>query len=276
MTTLTVSIVSYLPDRERLRETLQSLHRAISLAKEVGALSEASSIVVDNGPDRESYGSLMELVEEVRRWPGAFPVEVVTGQGNIGFGKGHNIAIERSRADAHLVLNPDVVMAEDSLIAGLRFLQDHSDVGLLTPLATYSDGSAQYLCKRYPSVLDLALRGFAPAIVRKLFDTRMANYEMRNETASHVVFDVPIVSGCFMLCRLEALRKVGGFSERFFLYFEDFDLSLRLRRVTRSAFVPRMKIVHHGGGVSRKGWTHIRIFAGSAITFFRLHGWRWW
>lgn len=276
MKSLTVSIVSYLPDRVRLRETLQSLHRAVALAKEVGALGEASCFLVDNGPDRDSYGTLMGLIEEVRRCPQAIPVEVVTGQGNIGFGKGHNIAIERSRADVHLVLNPDVLMAEDSLVAGLRFLQDHSDVGLLTPLATYPDGSAQYLCKRYPSVLDLALRGFAPVAVRMLFDTRLAEYEMRNETASHVVFDVPIVSGCFMLCRLEALRTVGGFCERFFLYFEDFDLSLRLRRVTRSAFVPKMRIVHHGGGASRKGWAHIRMFVGSAITFFQLHGWRWW
>jgi hypothetical protein len=85
---------------------------------------------------------------------------------------------------------------------------------------------------------------------------------------------IPIASGCFMLCRTEALVAVGGFAPEFFLYFEDFDLSVRMNRVARIAYVPKVRIVHAGGDAAGKGWTHQRLFVRSAWVFFRRHGWR--
>ena len=76
--------------------------------------------------------------------------------------------------------------------------------------------------------------------------------------------------------RLRAvLREAGGFDPRFFLYFEDYDLSLRVARKTRIAYVPAVKVVHHGGHAARKGLRHIGLFVRGAATFFRLHGWKW-
>jgi GT2 family glycosyltransferase len=239
-------------------------------------LAGARIVVVDNGPDAAACETVAARVSEVRALPGAPPVDILTGHGNVGFGRGHNLAILRSTTDYHLVLNPDVRLAQDALSEGLRFLAGHAEVGLLAPSVTWPDGSPQYLCKRYPSVLDLALRGFAPAPVRRLFDARLARYEMRAETGSEVVYDVPIASGCFLLCERRLLASLGGFSDRFFLYFEDFDLSLRMGKAARTAYVPAVHIVHHGGGAARKGWPHVKMFAASGLTFFRLHGWRWW
>ena len=88
--------------------------------------------------------------------------------------------------------------------------------------------------------------------------------------------DVPIVSGCFMFFRRDVLDAVGGFSPDYFLYFEDFDLSLRVSKVARIAYVPAVRIVHHGGDAARKGLKHIWMFTRSAVTFFNTHGWRWW
>lgn len=90
MTTLTVSIVTYRSDGAVLRETLQSLHVAVASAKDAGLLADAAVILVDNGPDRDSYETVARLVEEANRWPGAIATDIVTGHGNIGFGKGHN------------------------------------------------------------------------------------------------------------------------------------------------------------------------------------------
>jgi hypothetical protein len=50
---------------------------------------------------------------------------------------------------------------------------------------------------------------------------------------------------------------------------------VRLNRVTRSAYVPAVRIVHHGGRASRKGWRHLVEFARSGLRFFRKHGWKW-
>jgi hypothetical protein len=78
-----------------------------------------------------------------------------------------------------------------------------------------------------------------------------------------------------MYARTDALRAVSGFSDQFFMYFEDFDLSLRLHPVGRLVYLPTMHIVHHGGYSARKGLRHISMFVQSGWKFFRRHGWCW-
>jgi hypothetical protein len=77
-----------------------------------------------------------------------------------------------------------------------------------------------------------------------------------------------------MFARTQALKDVGGFDAHFFLYFEDFDLSLRMQKAGRVVFLPTANIVHLGGNSAAKGWRHIKIFAQSAIHFFQKHGWK--
>jgi GT2 family glycosyltransferase len=173
------------------------------------------------------------------------------------------------------VLNPDVLVAKDCLTEALLFLIAHPEVGLLTPAVVDGEGSRQYPCKRYPTVLDLFLRGFAPSFLRRLFQKRLDHYEMRDVIGDEVVWDVPIVSGCFMLFRHWVLKQLGGFSSAYFLYFEDFDISLRTARVARIAYVPKVRITHFGGRAADKGWRHISLFLSSLVTFYKQHGWRW-
>jgi GT2 family glycosyltransferase len=132
----------------------------------------------------------------------------------------------------------------------------------------------QYLCKRYPSLWVLFLRGFAPARLRRRFAPALDHYEMRDVIGDRFVPGVPLASGCFMLARTPLLTRVGGFDPRFFMYFEDYDLSLRVGRESQVAYVPRARIVHHGGDASRKGVRHVAWFMRSAWRFFARHGWR--
>ena len=78
-----------------------------------------------------------------------------------------------------------------------------------------------------------------------------------------------------MLIRGAALRAVGGFDERYFLYFEDFDLSLRLAGQGAVEYLPAMVVRHYGGGSAAKGWRHRWLFLRSGVRFFSDHGWRW-
>jgi GT2 family glycosyltransferase len=268
-------VVCYSPDLSILRQTLESVDRALGYVAEHGQLRQFRLFLIDNGPDPGLAQSLPELLASTQLIgkPGA--VEFITGHGNIGFGSGHNLTIHRHDCDYQLVLNPDVLLERTALTRGLDYLAQHPDIGILSPRVSDGTGNQQYLCKRYPSLLDLLLRGFAPPTLRRFFRKRLDRYELRDMIGEDVVLDVPIVSGCFMLFRSSALRRVNGFCEDYFLYFEDFDLSLRLAEIARVAYVPEVKITHFGGHAARKGKSHVKLFARSALTFFNRHGWKW-
>ncbi|APR37488.1 glycosyl transferase [Paraburkholderia sp. SOS3] len=198
-----------------------------------------------------------------------------SGHGNVGYGRGHNLAIVQARSEYHLVLNPDVDLDRDALIDALDFLETHPEVGLLTPRISDAQGRIQYLCRRYPTLLDLFVRGFLPGSARRFFTQRLARYEMRDVINERdIVWDPPIVSGCFMLFRTQVLARLSGFDPRYFLYFEDYDLSLRAHDVARVAYVPHVRVLHHGGGAARKGHRHIKLFLASAFKFYRRFGWK--
>lgn len=272
---LSVSIVSYAPSVGELVGTLRSLSEAVVEAKRAGWLSVSMLSLVDNGPTKSDSRLLVRLIDSPEVVSAFERRDVITGHGNIGFGAGHNLAIAESDAEIHLVLNPDVSLHVESIGKGMQFLDTNRDVVLVSPKAFWPDGHQQYLCKRYPSILDLLLRGFAPERVRNVFSERLSCYEMSDVCRDDVVMGIPIASGCFMLARRKALVDIGGFSKQFFMYFEDFDLSIRIREKGEIAYCPDVEIVHSGGHAARKGWRHIGMFLHSALTFFRRHGFKW-
>jgi len=271
--TLSVSIVSYQPEIDRLRQTLRTLCASLGHAKMKGLLDSARISIVDNGPGTGFVERLRQLLEE--EIGSRFEREERSDHGNVGYGRAHNLVLLASSAQYHLVLNPDVTLAEDAVAEALGFMRENPDVVILSPAVRGPDGEAEYLCKRYPALLDLALRGFAPAALKGMFRERLARYEMRDLPQDAPSRDVPLVSGAFMFCRRAAIAQIGGFSGAFFLYFEDFDLSLRAAARGSLAFVPSVRIVHHGGYAARKGRRHLLLFVRSVFTFYRRHGWSW-
>ena len=271
---LSISIVTYAADLQLLQNTIKSLSHAIKFAQDRRLLGYAVLVIVDNGPDKRLDRFFRDVLPGI--WP--YGLKLIRPFKNAGFGAGHNLALKDIPADSseyHLILNPDVVLEEDAISNALLYMAGCPDMGCLTPYASWPDGSRQYLCKRYPSVFTLFLRGFAPEPFARLFARRLADYEFRGVTEHENVDTIQIASGCFMFCRRRALDEAGGFSNRFFLYFEDFDLSLRLSRGWRIAYVPSVRIEHSGGRSSLKGLRSIAMFARSAVTFFNMYGWKW-
>ncbi len=274
---LTVSVVTYRPDVALLECCLRKLALAIGAAREQGSIRSVAVALIDNSEDRAVAAEVIELGRT--RFAGSdIQVHYLHGHANIGYGAAHNLALHGTGADYQLVLNPDVELAPDALANAVRWLDAQVDVGALAPAVTNPHGEPEYLCKRYPAVFDLLLRGFAPAFVRRLFRRRLDRYELRDRIdpgSGAAVLDVPIISGACMLVKRIPIDLTGGFDPKFFLYFEDFDWSVRLARVTRIAWLPEFRAVHHGGGAARKGFDHIRWFVRSGIRFYRKHGWRW-
>ncbi len=270
---LTVSIVVFHSDVATLTETLTSLRHALARARDSDRLGAADVRLVDNGsPDEAAVdASFVQGLAPAAPW---LSTGLVRGHGNLGYGGGHDLATAGAGGTYHLVLNPDVLLDAAAIDEALRYLDEHPGVGLLAPLVVGTSGEREFLCKRYPSVLALGLRGFAPYWLRRPFRRMLEHYEMRDLPEDRAVTGIPIASGAFMFLRRAALDTIGGFSPDYFLYFEDFDLSLRLGRVADIAWVPAVRIRHAGGRAARKGWAHRRLFLASAATFFRRHGWK--
>lgn len=257
---ITISIVTYRPDLAELRNTLDSL--AIALEK-IGS-NRFSIIIIDNS-DQDSVSSFL-----IKHYA-TLPWHVVHGQGNIGFGRGHNLALE-TMGRFHLILNPDIELHPDAIINAITFMSANPRCGLITPYAQWPDGERQYLCKQYPAIFDLMLRGFATKKIRSLFQRRLDRYEMKVQTQNEVYWGPPIVSGCFMFFDSRILERINGFCDDYFLYFEDFDLSLRVNAFADIAYVPTVRVIHAGGHAAKKGFWHIRNFSSSALLFYQSHG----
>ncbi|MEI5996877.1 glycosyltransferase [Paraburkholderia bengalensis] len=267
---ISVSVVVYRPDPTQLQLTLDSLRAAVDALRAGRPDMIAELFIVDNGGLSDVAIDLEPLrLSGVR-------LSIISGHGNVGYGRGHNLAIGRAASRFHLVLNPDIDLDREALVHACDFFDRHLEAGLLTPRIGDENGRLQYLCRRYPTLLDLLIRGFLPHRIRRLFSIRLAAYEMRDVINERdIVWDPPIVSGCFMLFRTNVLKRLAGFDPRYFLYFEDYDLSLRTHEVARVVYAPSVRVLHHGGGAARKGSAHIRMFAASAFKFFNRFGWKW-
>jgi GT2 family glycosyltransferase len=276
--TLTVSIVTYRPDLVLLDRTLRTLAVSLVAAREQELMRAANVVLIDNTGTRASAAAVIRVARDIFR-DADVTMNYLHGHANIGYGAAHNLVMHGGNTHYHLVLNPDVELAPDALPIAFRFLGEHAEIGVLVPASRRVDGTREYVCKRYPTVFDLALRGFAPRALRQLFRKRLDHYEMRDLVdrvkGDETISPIPAMSGSFMFVRRKAIEATGGFDPRFFLYFEDFDWSVRLNRVTRTVYVPAVKIVHHGGGAAKKAPRHIGYFARSAARFFNKHGWKW-
>lgn len=219
--------------------------------------------VIDNSPE----DNLRELVCSLSQ-----KVEYIYGQGNVGYGHAHNIGIQKAidkGADYHVVLNPDIYFEAGDISEIERFTEKHADVGLVLPKVIYPNGDLQYLCKLLPTPLDIFGRRLLPA---KLIEKRNARFEMHG-MGYDKVWNCPILSGCFMFMRLSTLKTVGCFDDRFFMYFEDFDLIRRMHQVSKTVFFPKVTIVHNHAAEHHSNKALLRTSIKSAVLYFNKWGW---
>jgi GT2 family glycosyltransferase len=196
---------------------------------------------------------------------------IFTGS-NRGYGAGHNIALRKSlrqEVPYHLVVNPDIEMKAEDLNELIQFMESHPDTGQLMPKILYPDGSLQYLCKLLPTPTDLFIRRFLPASVTR---KRMYRFEMQ-QTGYQSVMEVPYLSGCFMLLRTSALKEVGLFDERFFMYPEDIDITRRMHQRYKTLFYPQVSVIHHHEQSSYSSLKMLLIHLVNLMRYFNKWGW---
>lgn len=222
--------------------------------------------IVDNSPN-DSLGRFCQSLFEDSR------LEYIFNNKNLGFGKAHNLAMRLSIENNfkyHLVLNPDVYFEEDVLEKIVGFMDENIDVGQLMPQILYPDGQIQYLCKLLPSPVDLFLRRFmgSSSFAKK----RNEIYELRFSDYNKPM-NIPYLSGCFMFFRNSALKEVGLFDERIFMYIEDCDITRRIHKKYKTLFWPEVSIHHHFAKGSYKNPKLMLYNLHGAFVYFNKYGW---
>ena len=221
--------------------------------------------IVDNGPAEDrSEDAFIGL-----------PVKYIPSSENVGFGRGHNMALAAARPSRyHLILNPDVVIHEGAVEGMISLMEKNPDIGMACPKVLNPDGTVQHLQRRDPTILDLFLRRFLPKPLRPLVRRRMIWYVMEDQDFVDV-FDVPCITGPFLFCRTDVIRRVKGFDPRYFLYFEDSDLSRAIRATGhRLVCNPHVTVEHLWARASHKSIRMALLMMRNGARYFNKWGWR--
>jgi N-acetylglucosaminyl-diphospho-decaprenol L-rhamnosyltransferase len=220
-----------------LAECLASLARA---GREGFSLNRV--VVVDNASSDGSAASL--------DYP-SLPLKVIANPTNRGFATACNQGARGSASEYVLFLNPDTLLEAESLAQPLAFLEgeDGQGVGICGIRLTDRQGVVARSCARFPTPGQFLA---ASAGLDRLFPTLFRGHVMRdwNHLDSR---PVDHVIGAFYLVRRALFESLGGFDERYFVYLEDLDFSLRARQAGwRTFYLTESQAYHKGGGSSEQ------------------------
>jgi GT2 family glycosyltransferase len=257
------------------------------------AAPELTAILVNYNAGDELRAALASIAAEMagRAWDGyvvdnasmdgsaaiagEFPeVTLVANRDNVGFGRAVNQGLALARAPLVLIMNPDCRLQPGAVATLSDELAQHPQCAMVGPRILNPDGSVQGSARGDPDMLT-GLFGRSAALRKLLPGLAVSRRNVVDETAPagspSVVVDW--LSGACVLARRDTLADIGGFDERYFLYWEDADICRRLR--TRGAhvrYVPSATAVHRVGHSSRTARaSSLRAFHESAYLYYATH-----
>jgi GT2 family glycosyltransferase len=263
---VSVIIVSF-NTREVLRQCLQSvLDDSASLVTEI--------LVVDNA----STDGSPEMVEQ------DYPqVTLLRSEINLGFGGGNNLALRQARGRYFVLLNSDAFFVPGALALAIQHMDESPQVGLGGCRLIGRDGSSQPSARCFHSVVGdlVVLTGLAARFPKSRF---FGSFD-RTWADEHKPARVDWVPGAFAIVRPSALNTVGFFDTDFFLYYEEVDLCLRMKRAGIPVWYwPDIAVIHLGGESSRQHTALDYSSRAAQVVLWRMrstflyyrkhHGWR--
>nr|MDP2190434.1 glycosyltransferase family 2 protein [Rhodoferax sp.] len=185
----------------------------------------------------------------------SYPVKLVRNAMPIGFAANHNQAFTHATGRYFCVMNPDIRLSSNPLNALLACFQD-SSVGVVAPLVLGEDGEVEDSARHFPSPFKILCKVFG-----------------RCGGPDYAINDAPIypdwVGGMFMLFPRAVFESLGGFDQRYFLYYEDVDICARLRLLGYGVVLcPQAKVIHHARRTSHRSVRYLRWHLTSMLRFF--------
>jgi GT2 family glycosyltransferase len=211
-------------------------------------------IVVDNGSTDGTVDAIRQQYKDI---------EVVRSERNLGYAGGNNLGLQRATGRSVILLNSDVFASAETLNSLAEEMLRSSQIGALSPrLLTPELKPQAFAFGGDPTIAYLLARGMRQV----LHLGPMHQWDIDQP------IEVDWVSGACMCVRAEAIQKAGPLDTRFFLYFEDNDWCLRIRRAGwKVVFDPRYQVIHLGGASQPTHRVSNNTYYASMLAFHKKH-----
>ncbi len=219
-------------------------------------------IVVDNDEIKTIEKDLKKKFPKVR---------YIKSNENVGYGAGNNLGAKNASGKYLFFLNPDIRIAGNSIDVLYKFLEKNKKAGIVSPLILGSDKKP--LDRQGYKELNLLNGIFTFSFLRRKFPQfSVASYYSFSDWVKEPIKKVDTVYGAALMISSKLFKEVGGFDERFFLYFEENDLSKRVRDLGYELYInSNSKIIHHVGQSTKQTKERDKIFAKSRFLYFKKH-----
>ncbi len=199
-------------------------------------------IVVDNASNDGSFEFLSEEFKDKQN------VKIIKSEENLGFGRGNNLGFDNACGKYLFCLNSDTILLNNAVKIMFDFMEkpENKKVGVVGGQIYDENMQISHAFQKLPSLLDLIL---TKTFMYKLF-RRQAHHILDWEVAKDKTkqWEVGYITGAQSFIRADVIKKVGGYSPEFFMYYEDPELQNRIKKAGyRRVFIPQPEILHLNG-----------------------------
>jgi len=269
-----------------LIKCLNSIEKSLKYFK----YAENSKIfILDNASCKSEIALFDKIILQFNKTNG---VNFYKSPTNLGFAKGVNKILEKTKNKYIILLNPDTYLPDAQNCQDLNnsffekiinFMEKNQDIGVLGPKIFENNGAIQNSARSFPD-FSTAFFGRSSFLSKKFPNNKFTRKNLLNldfenldknldKKANFQNFQVDWVSGACMIIRKQALDNIGFFDDRFFMYWEDADLCKRMwQNNWQVVYFPEVSIYHHAGISSRSVFLSSNIeFHKSAYRFFEKY-----
>lgn len=258
MKDLTISIVAY----QNYDDIMQAVE---TIEKYTNESIDKHIYIIDNSCYDKTNKQRQRFTNFLEKWQ---DVEYLDTETNLGFGKGHNYVLDRVDSKYHAIVNPDIVLLDDSFQKIMDF-QDETGAGIVVPRLVDVTGTMIKAYRREVTIGDMFIRYFCPGLFQKRKD-----YHTMDEMDYTQPFEVPFAQGSFLIVRTSLFKQLGGFDDRYFMYMEDADFCKRVNEVSNILYYPDTTVIHKWAQMSHRNKKYLRYHLGSMYKYFKKWGWK--
>ncbi len=215
-------------------------------------------IIVDNNSEEEEISKLKILTKFSQ-------VRVIRSKVNLGFSQGHMFGLQFTSANYYVFLNSDCIFLNDCISILMDFCRKSTNIAICTGQMYDADKKPHHSFNYFPTLsVNVLGTGFLRLIIPQKFPNLHKQY---NEPVR-----VDFVTGSFLFVRAEYFAQVGGFDTNYFLYCEEEDLAMRMKKIEKSVYlVPSAKFIHLGGESTKRDLQIAKEYYISLFYFYRKY-----